>query len=136
MKTIPYYLVLFFVALLAFGGCALDDEIDIPGGDTDAVNKYLGSWSVTDNASKLNYEVTIDRNTMNSSMVILRNFAGSGANADGLVVSNSLIVEGQVIGDGWTVSGTGRYINENRLNFPYSLEIGGNIESRVATFSR
>jgi len=127
---------LFFVALLAFGGCALDDEIDIPGGDTDAVNKYLGSWSVTDNASKLNYEVTIDRNTMNSSMVILRNFAGSGANADGLVVSNSLIVEGQVIGDGWTVSGTGRYINENRLNFPYSLEIGGNIESRVATFSR
>jgi len=136
MKTIPYYLVLFFVALIAFGGCALDDEIDIPGGDTDAVTKYLGTWSVTDNALKLNYEVTIDRNTMNSSLVILRNFAGSGANADGLVVSNSLIIEGQVIGDGWTVSGTGRYIDENRINFPYSLEIGGNIESRSATFSR
>lgn len=114
----------------------MEDEIDIPGGDTDAVNKYLGSWSVTDNATKLNYEVTIDRNTMNSSMVILRNFAGSGANADGLVVSNSLIIEGQVIGDGWIVSGTGHYVNENRINFPYTLEIGGNIESRSATFSR
>jgi hypothetical protein len=136
MKIIPYYLVLFFVALLAFGGCALDDEIDIPGGDTDAVTKYLGTWSVTDNALKLNYEVTIDRNTMNSSMVILRNFAGSGANADGLVVSNSLIIEGQVIGDGWTVSGTGRYINENKIDFPYSLEIGGNIENINAIFSR
>lgn len=136
MRTIPYYLVLFFVALLALGGCALEDEIDIPGGDTDAVNKYLGSWSVTDNATKLNYEVTIDSNAMNSSMVILRNFAGSGANADGLVVSNSLIIEGQVIGDGWIVSGTGHYVNENRINFPYTLEIGGNIESRSATFSR
>ncbi|MDD3637209.1 MAG: hypothetical protein AB7D35_03530 [Bacteroidales bacterium] len=136
MKTFPLYLLLLFVATLSFSSCALDEEIDIPGGGTDAVSKYLGSWSVTDNAAKLNYEVNIDRNSSNSSMVVLRNFAGSGANADGLVVSNSLIVEDQLIGAGWRVAGTGKYINEDKLNFTYTLEIGGNVENRVATFSR
>ncbi len=127
--------------MLSLNSCALDEEIDIPGGSTDAVSKYLGSWSVTDNTDnepdlKLNYEVNIDRNSSNSSMVILRNFAGSGANADGLVVSNSLIVEDQLIGAGWRVAGTGKYINENKLSFTYTLEIGGNVENRVASFSR
>ncbi|MDY0084574.1 MAG: hypothetical protein RBR84_01535 [Bacteroidales bacterium] len=136
MKTFPLYLLLLFVATLSFSSCALDEEIDIPGGGTDAVSKYLGSWSVTDNAAKLNYEVNIDRNSSNSSMVVLRNFAGSGANADGLVVSNSLIVEDQLIGAGWRVAGTGKYINEDKLSFTYTLEIGGNVENRVATFSR
>jgi len=136
MKTFPLYLLLLFVATLSFSSCALDEEIDIPGGGTDTVSKYLGSWSVTDNAAKLNYEVNIDRNSSNSSMVVLRNFAGSGANADGLVVSNSLIVEDQLIGAGWRVAGTGKYINEDKLNFTYTLEIGGNVENRVATFSR
>ncbi|MDD4372592.1 MAG: hypothetical protein PHG67_01610 [Bacteroidales bacterium] len=136
MKTLPLYLLLIVLAMLSFNSCALDEEIDIPGGGTDAVTKYLGSWSVTDNASKLNYEVNIDRNASNSTMVVLRNFAGSGANADGLVVSNSIIVEDQVIGAGWRVAGTGRYINANKLSFTYSLEIGGNAEDRVANFSR
>lgn len=136
MKKFPLFLLVLVVAMLSLNSCALDEEIDIPGGGTDAVSKYLGSWSVTDNAAKLNYEVNIDRNSSNSSMVVLRNFAGSGANADGLVVSNSLIVEDQLIGAGWRVAGTGKYINEDKLSFIYTLEIGGNVENRVATFSR
>ena len=136
MKSVYASLIVLFVVLMSFGGCALDEEIDIPGGSSDAILKYLGTWSVTDNAAKLNYEVTIDRSELNSSMVIIRNFAGSGARADGLVVSNSLIVEDQEIGSGWYVSGSGRYVNENLINFNYTLEIGGEIESRVATFRR
>lgn len=125
-----------FTAFLGFGSCALDDEIDIPGGGLDDRAKFLGSWSVSDNAQKLNYEVTIDRDNSNSAMVVLRNFAGSGSSAAGLVVGSSIIIESQRIGQGWQVNGNGSYKSEKRLSFTYSIEIGGTVEDRLAIFTR
>ncbi len=137
MKKSLRILALVFIAVSwSISGCALDETIDIPGGTGDNLQKYLGSWSVTDNGLKLNYEVTIDRNPNNSSMVLMRNFAGSGSAASALIVGNSIIVEGQVIGQNWTVSGNGSYQSETRLTMNYSLEIGGNQEERSAVFTR
>jgi len=69
--------------------------------------------------------------------VILQNFANSGGDAAyGTVSGNSLIVDNQEIGDGWTVGGNATFISSNRLNFTYFLTIGGNQESCTATYSK
>lgn len=135
MKYSRFFLFLFFAGALALSSCAVDD-IEIPGGSTDNRLKFLGTWSVSDNALKLNYEVTIDRNSSNSSEVLLHNFAGSGSTAEGLVVGSSIIVEDQVVGQNWLVSGSGSWKNEDRLEFNYAIEIGGSNENRRAIFTR
>ncbi len=136
MKFPRLILLVLVGTLLGLSSCTLDDEIDIPGGDSDSRTKFLGSWSVTDNALKLNYEVTIDRDNANSAMVVLRNFAGSGSSASGLVVGSTIVVESQGIGQGWQVNGDGTYKNDERLDFTYMLQIGGSAEERQAIFSR
>lgn len=136
MKFPRLILLVLVATLVGLSSCALDDEIDIPGGDSDNRTKFLGSWSVSDNALKLNYEVTIDRDNTNSAMVVLRNFAGSGSNASGLVVGNSIVIESQGIGQDWQVNGNGTYKNSNRLDFTYMLQIGGSAEDRQAIFTR
>jgi len=135
MKTYKAFLAILIVIGLGFGGCAVDN-IDIPGGSSDNIQKFLGTWSVVDNGLKLNYEVTIDRNPSNSTTVLMRNFAGSGSTAEALVVSNSLAIESQVIGQSWYVSGNGSYKSDTRLEITYSLEIGGEQEQRSAVFTR
>ena len=136
MKFPRLILLVLVGTLLGLSSCTLDDEIDIPGGDSDSRTKFLGSWSVTDNALKLNYEVTIDRDNANSAMVVLRNFAGSGSSASGLVVGSTIVVESQGIGQGSQVNGGGTYKNDERLDFTYMLQIGGSAEERQAIFSR
>ncbi|MBZ0242449.1 MAG: hypothetical protein K8F24_04475 [Bacteroidales bacterium] len=136
MKFSRLVLFVLVTTLIGLSSCALDDEIDIPGGDLDNRTKFLGSWSVSDNALKLNYEVTIDRDNSNSAMVILRNFAGSGSSASGLVVGSSVVIESQRIGQSWQVSGNGSYKNDKRLDFKYTLQVGGSAEERQAVFTR
>jgi hypothetical protein len=137
MKPALSFLVLLFTAfVLTLGSCQLDEEINIPGGNDDNITRLLGTWDVLDNALKLNYEVRIERDPANSSQVILRNFAGSGSAAKALVVGSSLIVEDQVVGSNWLVSGSGSYRNSSRIDFTYSLTISGQVEQRSAIFSR
>ncbi|MCK9453221.1 MAG: hypothetical protein M0Q90_16110 [Bacteroidales bacterium] len=136
MKLSRLILLFLVIALSGLSSCALDDEIDIPGGDSDNRTMFLGSWSVSDNALKLNYEVTIDRDNSNSAMVVLRNFAGSGSSASGLVVGKSIVIESQRIGQNWQVNGSGSYKSDKRLDFNYTLQIGGSSEGRQAIFTR
>ena len=136
MKLSRLVFMILVTGLIGLSSCALDDEIDIPGGDSDNRTMFLGSWNVSDNALKLNYEVTIDRDNSNSAMVVLRNFAGSGSSASGLVVGKSIVVESQRIGQNWQVNGSGSYKNDKRLDFNYTLQIGGSSEGRQAIFTR
>ncbi len=112
--------------------CMPDTETPID--ETDARTKFVGTWDVSDNALKINYEVTIKLSNSNSSMVLLNNFAGSGDVAVGLVAGKSIAVSYQEIGDAWYVNGTGAYTNSERLDFGYSLEISGTQENRTAIF--
>lgn len=136
MKLSRFVLLLLFTASIGLNSCALDDEIEIPGGDSDSRTKFLGSWSVSDNSLKLNYEVTIDRDNSNSAMVVLRNFAGSGSSASGLVVGSTIVIESQEIRPDWQVNGNGVYKSDKRLNFNYTLQIGGSADERQAVFTR
>lgn len=135
MKTVskPFYVVVFAFVFL-FSSCILDEDVDPT--PTDPIDKFLGSWSVSDNEMKLNYEVIISRDPNNSTMVLLTNFAGSAGSAKALAVGSSLVIESQTIGQNWLVSGTGSYRNTSRIDFPYALTIGGSQESRNAIFTR
>lgn len=134
MKTVlkPFYVISLAIAFLV-SSCILDEDVDPT---TDPLDKFLGSWSVSDNELKLNYEVTISRDPNNSTMVLMSNFAGSGGSAKALAVGSSLVVESQTIGQNWLVNGTGSYRNTSRIDFPYALTIGGSQESRSAIFTR
>ncbi len=126
--------VLLLSLSFAVTSCILDDDLEPT--PNDPIEKFLGSWSVTDNELKLNYEVSITRDPSNTTMVRLSNFAGSGGTARALAVGSSLVIEAQTIGSNWLVSGTGTYRNTGRMDFPYSLTIGGNQESRNALYTR
>ncbi len=131
MKKWPFITLLMVVLL---SGCALDEEV-LP--EDDAVSAYLGVWSVIDNELKtLNYEVVISKNPANSAEILLDNFAQSGDAAVGLVTGNTVTIVNQTIGNGWSVSGTGRYISSSRLEFTYSLTIGGDATNNSAIFTK
>jgi len=125
-----HLLSLFFIVF--FSGCAIDDEI-IPD-ENDPASAFVGTWSVSDNALKLNYEVTITKNPLNSTEVILSNFAGSGDEVIGLVTGKTITIENQNVGSDWQVDGSGSYKSSTRLEFTYNLVIGGDSEQRLAVF--
>ncbi|MCF8349189.1 MAG: hypothetical protein K9G61_10290 [Bacteroidales bacterium] len=117
--------------MLFFASCIPDDNSDL-----NPVDKFLGTWSVSDNAVRLNYQVTISSNPLNSAEVLMSNFADLGKSAVGLVVGNTIVVEGQTLVGNYLVSGTGSYVSDSRLNFNYELNDGIDVETRQATFSR
>jgi len=131
MKKIAFFSLLL---MLLVSACALDEEI-LPDGE-DARDVYTGTWSVSDNALKINYVVSISKSSSNSSEVLLSNFAGSGDEAVGIVAGKTLSISSQTIGDSWMVDGTGVYKTASRLEFQYNLEIGGDSESRSAVFTK
>jgi hypothetical protein len=131
MKILFRALVLLII--IGVSSCAEDTEFPI---DQDELEKFIGIWSVSDNALKINYEVNIERSATNTSKVILNNFAGSGDAAEGLVAGKSIVISYQEVGQSWYVNGTGTYVNDSRLDFNYTLDIGGNEEERRAVFTK
>ncbi len=127
-------ILLLLILLPLFHACELDDDFDLDSDDPAA--KYLGSWSVSDNAYKLNYTVSIQRNPSNSTEVLLQNFAGSGDVARALVTGRTLTLTSSTIGNNWRISGSGTYKNSSRMEFTYSLTIAGDMEDRIALFTR
>ncbi len=120
-----------FVLMLAFGACAPTDD-----GDLNPADKFIGTWSVSDQGLRLNYQVVISANPLNTAEVLLSNFADLGNTAVGLVVGNTLVLDSQSLGGNYTVSGSGSYVSDTRLTFNYQLDDGIDSESRSATFSR
>jgi len=123
--------LLLSVFLLAFGSCAPVDNADL-----NPVDKFICTWSVSDQGTRLNYQVVISANPLNSAEVLLSNFADLGNTAVGLVVENSVVLDNQSLGGNYTVSGSGSYISDTRLTFNYQLDDGIDSESRSATFSK
>jgi len=126
--------VLMILALTAFQGCVIDD----PDGDpTDAREKFLGQWKVTESCSRGNYIATIRADAGSDSQVLIENFGNPGPGYDdavGTVAGNSITVGVQNIGEGWTVSGYGIYITGGGISWTYTLVINGYSETCSASF--
>ena len=104
--------------------------------ETEDRNNYVGTWSVSDQASKLNYSVTITINPSNSTEILLNNFADLNTTAVGLVIGRSVVIDNQQLGSEYSVNGSGSYINSGKLEFNFSLNNGIDIDSRVASYTK
>ncbi len=123
---------LFFTFLLIFNGC--DISADEPGGtDPDYAQKYLGTWHVTDNIVRLNYDVTIERSAQSNTNIVLNNFGDLNRPVYGIATNNGVVITSQDVKD-YTIEGSGTYINSKKLKFTYSFSDGIDKEMRDAVF--
>jgi hypothetical protein len=136
MKPCTSCIIIFFIIIItSFYAC--EDTFDLPGGGSaDNVNKFLGTWHVSDQAGRLNYDVVIKRNSNDSTAVILENFADMGGSAVGFVAGSTVVISNQSIGGGMMSEGSGQYLSASELKFNFVLDNGIDIESRVAFFSK
>ena len=127
---------LFFPFIVLFGMVIMSSCEVISDDTSDDIEKYYGTWHVNDEASKLNYVVTISANPSNSAEILLDNFADLSSSAIGLVVGNSVVVDYQSLGSDYSVNGTGSYVNSGKLKFDFVLDDGIDSESRTAIFTK
>lgn len=126
-----FVLILFLVA--SCGDFGYDDGPSID----DKVEKFLGTWNVSDQPARLNYIVKIERSPINSDeYVILNNFGDLGGSAVGLVVQNTIVIDVQGIGNGFNTEGSGDYLSEKKLEFEFFLDDGIDKELRKATYTK
>ena len=125
------FFVFSIVLLTVLSACT--EENDLPD---DPVEKFLGTWSVSDQPERLNYSVTIEKDPGNSAYVLLKNFADMRESVRGLVVGNNIVIEKQDIGGGYFCDGTGTYKTKYELEFHFTLDDGIDAENRKAIFTK
>ncbi len=132
--------VLMIVTAFAFfSSCMPDDIGPQSGGSVDPVEKFLGTWHVNDQSSRLNYDVVITRHTTQpKTKVRLSNFADLGGHIEGDVVGNTIIITNQLTGNSsYTIKdGTGTFVNAARIDFNYTLDDGIDTKVRNAVFTK
>lgn len=134
MKTSRFFFFLFFVTIV-FCSCTKDDLF---GDDDDDSNLslFVGSWRVSDNELKINYNVTIEKDANNYSEVLMYGFADSQGATRALITGRTITIETQSIGNSWQVRGSGSLLTNNSIEISYTLIISGSSESRRAVFTR
>lgn len=123
---------LFIAVLVVLQSCAVEEDPDF----SDPRDKFIGTWNVSDQPSRINYTVDIVINPAQSANVILNNFGNMGGSANGLVVGNRIIIDKQDIGSDFLCKGEGSYISENSLKFEFELDDGIELEAREAIFTK
>lgn len=137
MKDMKTRIFLFMIALLALQMPACLPEEDVE--PDDPIAKFLGDWDVNESCRKGNYNVTISPDPGNSAQVLLENLGNPGPGYDpavGLVVSNSIYVSSQTIGEGWTIDGKGTYQSNGSISWDYTLVVGSDQLDCGATFTK
>ncbi len=135
-KFLPLFLLLVFTA--GISGCSTK-ESETPQAPVDPVAKFLGTWQVTDNAARLNYEVKIERHKIYpKTKVYLYNFADLQGRIDAEVVGKTLLIHNALTGTpGYTINdGTGTWIDASRIDFTYTLNDGVDVVVRQAVFTK
>lgn len=130
-------LKIFFISIVFFVASCGDFGYDDGPAVDDKVEKFVGTWNVSDQPARLNYSVKIERSPINSDdYVILNNFGDLGGSAVGLIVQNTIVIDVQGIGSGFKAEGSGVYTNENKIEFEFFLDDGIDKELRKATFTK
>lgn len=130
MKKVLQYcagMILLILTIFSFSACT-DNEPDDPNAQS-AREKFLGTWNVEESCVRLDYEVEITADENSSTRVFMDNFAftGPGYNpAYGFVSGDKIEMPQQIIGDNWTVQGTGTYQSDGTIFWSYYIEIGAN----------
>jgi len=123
-------LAVFLISISIFSCTEANDDAG------DDIQNFVGTWNVSDQSARINYQVEIIPNPSNSAEVLLNNFADLGSSASGLVVGSSIIIDNQSLGSGYSTSGSGTLENSKKLVISFDLNDGIDNQSRVATFTR
>ena len=130
------YLIVFSIIIIGIGfqSCSKDDDLF---GDGDMRDQFIGEWSVTDVCSKQSYRSIIRYASDNSSEVIINNFANLLLPAKAVIAGNSIVVERQEIGNGYTVSGYGKMsLNGEVISWTsHNFETSGESTECTATYN-
>lgn len=123
------------IVVLSLIGCTTDEDLN----PTDDRDKYLGSWSCTEQgATQSTFIVTITKSTSDSTKIFLANInsLGSSYKPAAVVNGNSLTIPVYNSG-GYTVSGSGNYNSgSGTISLTYTINGGGNDENYTAVLSK
>jgi hypothetical protein len=134
-RNICIILILMTISVLQACEIGGDDIVN----PVDSRAKFIGDWKVYEDCTRGNYMAEIILDPGNSTQVLIENFGNPGPGYDpavGLVVSNSIKVSSQNIGEGWTVSGQGTYQQDGSIQWTYTLIISGFKEECTAAYTR
>lgn len=133
MKKTGIIISAILTLVMVLSSCTEENDLLNDGESRDA---FLGSWSVSDACSKQSYGVNISADPSNFSVVQISNFANLGRTASGVIAGTSIIVESQDVGNGYSVSGSGR-LNGSIISWStYNYADSGNSYDCTATFSK
>jgi len=135
IRTCLFLMIVGFILLIMPACLPADENVD----PDDPVTKFLGEWKVDESCQRLNYKVEIQADPGNSSQVLIYNFGNPGPGYDpavGLVVTSSVYVSSQTIGEGWTVSGKGTYKSDGTISWDYTLIVNSSTLDCSAQFSK
>lgn len=120
---------------LFFNSCQTDD-LGGSNDNTDSTTKFTGTWNVSDQPARINYSVTIEKHEIYKDQVKLINFADAGGVTIAIAYGNTLVIDKQQIGSGFSAEGTGLLSEANEIKFEFSLDDGIDNELRKATFTK
>ncbi len=120
-------ILILLLFVVNFAACT-DGETDDPVNENPR-DKFIGTWVVDESCVRLEYEVNIQADSDSESKVYMDNFAFTGPDYDaayGFVNGNLINMPQQIIGDNWSVEGTGNYQSDGSILWSYYIEIGAN----------
>lgn len=134
-KLISKSLVIFFLGTILFiTSCQKDNGTT----DTDVRTKYTGSWFCVEQ-STLSYTVNISLDPSNSAQILLANFhyQGDGEKAYATATTSSFTIPYQgMCNNAIHVSGTGSFVNDNKLTLVYYVNNQTDIDTIHATYTK
>jgi hypothetical protein len=137
-KTFRFFLLLTAVASFLYSGCDLTDENPASDDPRDAFEgewQFIESFKSTEGQS---YIVTISKDPVNSSQVLLGNFGNPGSQdvtVKGIVTSNQIVISSQSMSNGWRVEGIGKTANVAKtvMTWTFSITAGGSKDDYTAS---
>jgi hypothetical protein len=136
-------LIYFSIALtgLLITSCASNNkDEDTITPSTDAREKYVAYWNVSEYSAVVNgtstHTVNIIKSPSNSSEIIINNFSGLSVSARASVSNNNLTIPYQQIGSIGFTQGSGTFNGSNSIAFTYTTTISTSRDSCTATYTK
>ncbi|MEI6899294.1 MAG: hypothetical protein WCL00_05410 [Bacteroidota bacterium] len=130
--------LLLCLLVFAFSSCTKTDPSPSP---TDPRASFTGTWNVSENWTKLVFQVTISIDASSSTGVFIDNFAdaGAGVKTFATVSGNTITIAGtpQTLSNGWIIlSGSGSLTGTSRMNWGYVFTDQATQYTAVAIFTK
>lgn len=140
MKKIAIKLSIALMVSMLFGmvSCTEDNTEPEP---TDARANFIGLWLVSEQWTKLSYEVNITKDPTSDNGIYIENFAASGAGVKthALVSGKNVNISPlpQTLSNGWIIhNGSGTLSGTTKINWSYVFDDEANSYTAIAVYTK